>query len=198
MTRKLKHHEQRLLKRVDFFQWKSTDNPHEAQVMRRYHIQDREDYSKYPSRRAAWALTGRRYNKVCGYTTKLANAISLLQPDDPFRHKIAEQLLDKLYQAGLIPTTNSLSQLARVTVSSLCRRRLAVVLVKLKMSETMREAATYIEQGHVRVGPITVKNPGFLVTRHMEDFVTWTDGSKIRRKIAQYKDEVDDYDLLNA
>lgn len=183
MVRKLKHHEQRLLKKVDFLQYQ-TDNPNEAQVMRRYHVQDREDYV--------------RYNRICGYTTKLANAISLLQPDDPFRAKISEQLLDKLYQTGLIPTTNTLSQLSRVTVSSLCRRRLAVVLVSLKMSETLREAVTLIEQGHVRVGPNTVKNPGFLVSRNMLDFVTWVDGSKIRRKIATYKDEVDDYDLLNA
>lgn len=128
----------------------------------------------------------------------MANAISLLSPDDPFKKKMAEQLLDKLYQSGLIPTTNSLSQLSRVSVSSLCRRRLAVILVKLKMSETLREAATLIEQGHVRVGPVTVKNPGFLVNRSLEDFVTWADGSKIRRKIAQYNDQVDDYDLLNA
>lgn len=184
MVRKLKHHEQKLLKKVDFLQWKTTDNPHEAQVMRRYHIQDREDYA--------------RYNRICGYTTKLANAISLLKPEDPFRRKISEQLLDKLFQSGLIPTTNSLSQLSRVTVSSLCRRRLAVVLVRLKMSETLREASTLIEQGHVRVGPNTVKSPAFLVSRNLEDFVTWTDGSKIRRKIAQYNDQVDDYDLLNA
>jgi U3 small nucleolar ribonucleoprotein protein IMP3 len=183
MVRKLRHHEQKLLKKTDFLQW-TTDNPHEAQVMRRYHIQDREDYS--------------RYNKICGYVTKLANAISLLKPDDPFRAKISEQLLDKLYQTGLIHNTDTLSQLSRVSVSSLCRRRLAVVLVQLKMSETLREAVTYIEQGHVRVGPNTVKNPAFLVSRNMADFVTWVDGSKIRRKIAQYKDEVDDYDLLNA
>jgi U3 small nucleolar ribonucleoprotein protein IMP3 len=126
----------------------------------------------------------------------MANEISLLKPEDPFRSKISEQLLDKLYNAGLIPTTNSLSQLSRVTVSSLCRRRLAVVLVHLKMSETLRQAVTLIEQGHVRVGPETIKNPSFHVTRNMQDFVTWVDQSKIKRKIAQYNDQVDDYDLL--
>lgn len=47
MVRKLKYHEQKLLKKVDFLQWKSADNPHEAHVMRRYHVQDREDYTKY-------------------------------------------------------------------------------------------------------------------------------------------------------
>lgn len=36
------------------------------------------------------------------------------------------------------------------------RRRLPVVMVRLKMSETLTEATTYIEQGHVRVGPHAV------------------------------------------
>lgn len=52
-------------------------------------------------------------------------------------------------------------------------------------------------QGHVRVGPETVLDPAFLVTRPMEDFVTWVDTSKIRRKVMQYNDKLDDYDLLN-
>ena len=71
-------------------------------------------------------------------------------------------------------------------------------MVRLRMSETLREAATFIEQGHVRVGPDTVTDPAFLVTRSAEDFVTWTDSSKIKRKVAVYNDRVDDYDLLNA
>jgi U3 small nucleolar ribonucleoprotein protein IMP3 len=31
----------------------------------------------------------------------------------------------------------------------------------------------------------------------MEDFVTWVDTSKIKRKVLQYNDRLDDYDLLN-
>ncbi len=38
-------------------------------------------------------------------------------------------------------------------------------------------------QGHVRLGPETVTDPAFLVTRSMEDFVTWVDTSKIKRKV---------------
>jgi U3 small nucleolar ribonucleoprotein protein IMP3 len=30
----------------------------------------------------------------------------------------------------------------------------------------------------------------------MEDFVTWVDTSKIKRKIANYNDTLDDYDLM--
>ena len=62
MVRKLKYHEQKLLKKVDFLnvshhrrrqspfayspQWKQDANLREIKVMRRYHIQDREDYHK--------------------------------------------------------------------------------------------------------------------------------------------------------
>ena len=69
-------------------------------------------------------------------------------------------------------------------------------MVRIKMSETIREAITFIEQGHVRVGPQTITEPAFLVTRNMEDFVTWVDTSKIKRKVLQYNDRLDDYDLL--
>jgi U3 small nucleolar ribonucleoprotein protein IMP3 len=48
----------------------------------------------------------------------------------------------------------------------------------------------------VRVGVDTVTDPAFLVTRSMEDFVTWVDTSKIRRHVLKYNDRLDDYDLL--
>lgn len=51
-------------------------------------------------------------------------------------------------------------------------------------------------QGHVRVGPETVTDPAFHVTRSMEDFVTWVDTSRIKRKVLAYNDRLDDYDLL--
>jgi len=53
-----------------------------------------------------------------------------------------------------------------------------------------------IEQGHVRVGVETCTDPAFLVTRGMEDFVTWTMGSKIKRHIMKYRDNLDDFELL--
>lgn len=37
----------------------------------------------------------------------------------------------------------------------------------------MKEAVTFIEQGHVRVGTEVVTQPAFLVTRQLEDHVGW-------------------------
>ena len=44
--RKLKFHEKKLLKKVDFLTWKKEDNLRESKILRRYHIQKREDYLK--------------------------------------------------------------------------------------------------------------------------------------------------------
>lgn len=46
MVRKLKYHEQKLLKKVDFISWEVDNNLKEVQVMKRYRIQKREDYAK--------------------------------------------------------------------------------------------------------------------------------------------------------
>jgi hypothetical protein len=176
---------------------------------------------------------------------------------------------------GVITTKKSLVQLERLSTASFCRRRLSVVMVRLKMSETLREAVTFIEQGHVRVGPDTgargrrcsgdlwgcrccrdcgspsarvgwrvlgtrcqpassprpalapscprplfdlmssfpfpflppstplplccaVTDPAFLVTRSAEDWVTWVDTSKIKRKVLRYNDKLDDFDIMTG
>ncbi|KAI8771008.1 U3 small nucleolar ribonucleoprotein IMP3, partial [Biomphalaria glabrata] len=100
------------------------------------------------------------------------------------------------YAMGLIPTKRSLSLANRITATSFCRRRLPVVMVRSHMSETLKAATTFIEQGHIRVGPHVIDDPAYLVTRGMEDFVTWKDTSKIRRQVQEYNDIRDDFDLV--
>ncbi len=45
MVRKLKYHEKKLLRKVDFINWEADNNLHEVKIMRRYLIQKREDYT---------------------------------------------------------------------------------------------------------------------------------------------------------
>ena len=54
------------------------------------------------------------------------------------------------------------------------------------MAESIKGATKLIEQGHVRVGPELVKDPALLVTRTLEDFVTWVDNSKIKQHVLEY------------
>lgn len=56
MVRKLKYHEKKLLKKVDFITWKIDNGGQENKILRRYHIRKRDDYTKYVHVRAKCAL----------------------------------------------------------------------------------------------------------------------------------------------
>ncbi|CCG82433.1 U3 small nucleolar ribonucleoprotein protein imp3 [Taphrina deformans PYCC 5710] len=182
--RELKHHEQKLLKKVDLFTYKSENNHRDLAVIRRYHIQNREDYFKY--------------NKIAGSMKHMAHRLSLLSAEDGFRRRQESLLLDKAFAMGLVPSATKLSDINGLSVSAFCRRRLPIVMCRLKMCQLVSQAVTYIEQGHVRVGPEVVTDPAYLVNRSLEDYVTWVDSSKIKRKIATYNDKLDDYDLMQV
>lgn len=79
--RQLKHHEKKLLKKVDFLKYKNEGNLRELQVMRRYHITNRDDYKKY--------------NHLCGMVTKLVGTLKRLDAKDSTRIELTDQILNK-------------------------------------------------------------------------------------------------------
>lgn len=200
MVRQLSFHERKLLKHVDFLDWKHDARAREVNTIRRYHIQHRDDYHAY--------------NKLCGSLRSYAHRLALLPAQDPFRTRMQAMLLSKLFDMGVLNSAAKLSDVEnKLTVAAFCRRRLAVFMCMSKMAETVSAAVKFIEQGHVRVGPDTITDPAFLVTRcvsavvhassalilpirHMEDFVTWVDTSKLKRTIMKYNDEVSSFTLL--
>ncbi|KAA8495454.1 U3 small nucleolar ribonucleoprotein IMP3 [Porphyridium purpureum] len=179
--RQLKHHEYKLLKKSDFLQWKREGGRREATVCRRYYVQDAQDYTTY--------------SKVVGKLQKLALLLKALPEDDMMRIRFTDDMLNKLFDAGFIAAKNGLDQVSKMTVSAICRRRLPVMLVRLNFAETLNLAVRFIEQGHIRIGPKVITDPAILVTRNMEDFITWADGSKIQRKVVSFNEKRDDYDL---
>ncbi|XP_053963704.1 U3 small nucleolar ribonucleoprotein protein IMP3 [Anastrepha obliqua] len=181
MVRKLKYHEQKLLKKVDFITWKVDNAGKEANVIRRYHIRKPSDYTKY--------------NKLSREVRTLGEKIKSLEDTDPFKSEAASMLLEKLYSMGLMRNKIDLEMATRLTASSFCRRRLPVVMVKCRLSQNLKNATDLIEQGHVRVGPDMITDPAFLVTRNLEDFVTWVDSSKIKQHVLRYNDQRDDFAL---
>ncbi|XP_014246731.1 U3 small nucleolar ribonucleoprotein protein IMP3 [Cimex lectularius] len=180
--RKLKYHEKKLLKKVDFLCWEADNNIHEVKILKKYFVQKREDYTKY--------------NKLSRSIRELANSIKELDKDDPFRIEASASLLEKLYMMGLIETKWDLENCNKVNASSFCRRRLPVMMVKSKMIRNVKDATKLIEQGHVRVGTELIKDPALLVTRNLEDFITWIDTSAIRKHVLEYNDIRDDFDLM--
>ncbi|CAK9022918.1 unnamed protein product [Durusdinium trenchii] len=180
--RQLKHHEQKLLKKVNFYDWKSTRNVRESSILRKYQIEDREDYTKY--------------QKLALLIQKLTSGLRKLKSSDEDRIKMTEILLDKMYSLGLIQNTQSLEDSHELPASTFCRRRLPVVLVRMKLCQDLPQAIKYIKQGEIRIGPDVVTNPALHVTREMEDHITWAEGSKMRRQIKEFSNEADDFELL--
>lgn len=181
MVRKLKYHEEKLLKKVSFVSWEVDNNLHEVKILRKYHIQRREDYTKY--------------NKLSREIRDIANAIKEFDAKDVYRVEATARLLEKVHSMGLIPTRENLELCSKVNASSFCRRRLPVVMVRNHMAENIAAAARFIEQGHVRVGPEVIMDPAYLVSRTMEDFVTWVNTSTIKKKVLEYNDMRDDFDM---
>lgn len=66
-------------------------------------------------------------------------------------------------------------------------------MTRLRMAPDVTAANRFVEQGHVRVGTEVVTDPAFLVTRDVEDWVTWVEGSVVRRGIRKWKGEEDDF-----
>ncbi|KAI5269362.1 hypothetical protein E4T47_07182 [Aureobasidium subglaciale] len=184
MVRQLKHHEHKLLRKVDFFKPDTKQGTiRQNDVVRRYMIQKPEDYTSY--------------NRLCGQLRQLAHRLTMLPPDNAYRLATEKKLLDKLYDMAILSERSKLSAVEnKVTVSAFARRRLNVILTRLQMAPDLKAATTFIEGGQVRVGTEVVTDPAFLVTRNMEDFVTWVDSSKIKRTIHRYRDKLDDFDLL--
>lgn len=135
------------------------------------------------------------YNKISREIRDIAAKISQVDGKDPFRTEVSAELLEKLYVLGLIPTKWDLENASKISASAFCRRRLPVVMVRNKMAQNLTDATTLIEQGHVRVGADVVKDPAFLISRTLEDFVTWVDSSKIRRHVLEYNDMRDDFEM---
>jgi len=201
MPRKLKYHESKLLRKVDFINWKQDANLREVKILRRYHVQDREDYHTY--------------NKITGIVTavrphrpshslpppsrprvrpsppvqpptvpQLVASLKKLDQRDPVRTELTDALVDKLYALGLVPTKRLLA-CVKLPASAFCRRRLPVVMVKLRLAETVKEAAELVEQ--VRSNPPAAADTGYRhrITRTQQHRPSTPDDASRRQYLQQ-------------
>ena len=153
-----------------------------AQASRFLKLQTRSESSRHPSNPSISYTKSRRlfqvnssniivltirYNRLVGSCKKLVHRLSLLDPADPYRLLHEQRLLDKLYAIGVINSTVKVSDIEnKLSVSAFCRRRIAVVMARLKMCETVSAGVKMVEQGHVRVGPEVITDPAYLVPRY--------------------------------
>lgn len=176
--RPLKFHERKLLKKHDFMQYPQ-DNWHEPFCITKYHLEDREDY--------------RRYMRLVGLIRQLQTQLRYLPAESKIRIQITQQLMEKLYNMGLIHEKLGLAEVDKVGVEAFCKRRLPTVLRDLKMAGNCKLGAEIVHHGHVRVGTTQIRDPAFLVPRGLDDYVTWMPGSKIRQHVDTFNAMRDDY-----
>lgn len=118
--------------------------------------------------------TSYRYNKLVREIKVLAEKIHGLPVNDPFKSRSSDELLSKLFDFGLI-STKRLKKISKLSVKSFCRRRIAVFMLNSGMfNGPLSIAVKYIMDGHVRVGPKTIRDPAFIVSRGQEDFLSWS------------------------
>lgn len=180
--RRLKYHEQKLLRKHDFMQYPQ-DMWHEPFCIKKYHLTDREDY--------------RRYFKLVGLIRALMSHLRFLPAESRVRIQVTEQLIGKLYDMGLLQERLGLAEVDKVGVEAFCKRRLPSILVGLKMAPNCQIASQYIEHGHVKVALNQVRDPAFLVPRTLDDQVTWLNRSAIKGHVRQFNAAQDDFDITN-
>lgn len=188
-VRELKHHEQKLLKKVDFLNWKSDGVSPEykeyiLKTIQKYQLKDQKEFFNY--------------QKIA---TQINNSLqSIKELDDKiYRDFKVDQLVmlgKKLFDMGILDSEAEIESLKKITVGRLCRRRISYLLKVLHFSESVRLANLYIQHGHIRIGPEVVKDEAFLVSRNLEDFITWTNKSTIKSSIRKFNETFDDFEDL--
>ena len=177
MGRKLKYHEQKLLKKTNLFAWKG-ENMKAGNVIGLFCLENSQEYQAY--------------NRLVGKIQKMTNTLRCMGPEDKVRIELTKQFVDRIYQLGIIRTPQ-LSECADINVASICQRRLPVVMVRLKFCQRVSDADRYVRQGHVRIGADIVTNPATIVSREMEDYIQWAPGSKIEQHVKKFNKELDDF-----
>lgn len=134
MVRHLRHHEKKLLKKVDFLQWDQRDDDKERKICHRFAIDKPDEYLAY--------------RKLCAYIRRLADMLKVLPAEDDFRKKTLEHLCIKLCSMGVLkPSQKSLADLAEVAITKFCARRFASIVQSSRMSDSIEHAKTLIEDG---------------------------------------------------
>jgi len=84
-----------------------------------------------------------------------------------------KKLLERLYKLGLVEKNATLTDVLNLTVEKILDRRLQTIVVKKGLANTFKQARQLITHGHIGVENRRVKFPGFMVTRELEDKVSY-------------------------
>merc|ERR1712080_594664 len=133
--RKLKYHEQRLLRKTNFIEWENTNTKFEQSVCSKYYINNRNDYNKY--------------SKITFMIQNICKKIITIPKE--LQSFYTQKLIKKLFSLGLI-NNKTLLDCKNINIISFCKRRLPVIVWRNKMVDNLKDAVRLVEQGHIRMG----------------------------------------------
>lgn len=176
--RKLKYHEQRLLRKTNFIEWQGDKTPIEQTICSKYYISDLNIFYKYSNLVKQIRLTAKNISKMKNEEKKIL---------------YTKRLTKNLFNLGVI-SKPSLLQASKIGIEDFCKRRLHYIIFQLRMVQNMKDSVRFIEQGHIVIGHQTVFDPNLLINSGMEGFIKWNDSSKIKKTIDRIENEYDDYE----
>lgn len=176
--RRLKYHEQKLLKKVNLEEWKKTNTTKEQLVTTKYVLTDRNTYHIY--------------NKIVGKIRKLTESLAALDNTNVTKKYLSNKLLNKLFDIGII-SEKKMTECIKITVSDFCKRRLPIVITHKKFVENYQDADKFVQHGHFKIGTNICRDSNVLISRAMEEFIKWNDNSKIKKKLDEVYSDYDDF-----
>lgn len=96
---------------------------------------------------------------------------------DKEREKI---LLGKLHKMGLLGKNADLDDVLSLSLENLLERRLQTVILKKNMANTTKQARQLITHGHITIEGRRIVYPSFIVTRDLEDQISFYKESPIK------------------
>lgn len=184
--RKLRYHESRLLRKTNFLKYPDV-NYYEHKIISMYQIEDRDQLIVY--RRIIGMIKQIAYSLACLANEDAKGEIQSSSKLDSCRNT----LLNKLYSAGLIPE-KKLKHAVNLKLADFCERRITTLLKRQNFTNSIVEAVKLVKQGHIKIGNKNIINCDVLVSRGMENFIGWVDGSKHKKCIDEFNDCLDEYE----
>jgi len=112
-------------------------------------------------------------------------ARALLAAPPEVREREEKVLIKKLVELGLLNEGARLDDVLNLRVEDLLERRLQTIVFKKGLARSIYEARQLIVHGHIAIGGMRIRSPGYIVSRSEEPLVTYYYNSPYARSAQQ-------------
>ncbi len=93
--------------------------------------------------------------------------------------KEKQQLLNTVYQMGLIAENAKIEDVLEISLRKIMDRRLQTMLQKKAMAKTVKQARQFITHGHVKIGGNKITFPSYIVKMGEEEKIKFVENSAL-------------------